>query len=71
MFESSMDPQFEHAVRRTRVVRPPRQKLATFGVTKVHYYMVTEPVYAELDTAKGRPETVVRDGLVTAEWPKW
>lgn len=52
----------------TEVVRPPRQKLATFGTTAVSYYLVTEPVYAEM-LGETR-ETVVRRGLVTAERPQ-
>ena len=32
------------AVRLTRVVRLPRQYLATFGVTRLHYYVVTKPL---------------------------
>ncbi len=53
---------------RTEVLRPPRQALATFGVTAISYYLVTEPVYADLvgDTR----ETVVRHGRVTAERPQ-
>ena len=59
-----------HAVDNTWVVRPPRQALATFGTTSVRYYLVTEPVYPELDaTAKPGEETVVREGVVRAERP--
>ncbi len=36
------------AISRTHVLRPPRQALATFGVTSVVYYLVTQPAYAEL-----------------------
>ncbi len=70
MSEPVMDPRFEYSVKQTHIVRPPRQNLATFGVTKVHYYVVTEPVYTDLNPAKGHPEAVVRDGIVTAERPR-
>ena len=52
----------------TKVLRPPKQALATFGVTSITYYLVTEPVYADLtgDTQ----ETVVREGTVTAARPQ-
>ena len=52
----------------TTVLRTPKQHLATFGVTAVSYYMVTEPVYAEL--AGATQETVVREGRVTAQRPQ-
>lgn len=52
----------------TAVLRAPQQALATFGTTAISYYLVTEPVYAEL-TGDSR-ETVVRHGRVTAERPQ-
>ena len=52
----------------TAVLRPPRQALATFGTTAISYYLVTEPVYAEL--VGQTQETVVRHGRVTAERPQ-
>ncbi len=55
------------AVQLTRVVRLPRQYLATFGVTRLHYYVVTKPLYQEL--VPGKDETVVREGTVVAERP--
>ena len=62
---------YHQAVRRTYVVRPPRQTLATFGVTAIRYYLVAEPVYAGLDLpGSGAEETVVREGVVRAERPQ-
>lgn len=52
----------------TAVLRAPQQALATFGTTAITYYLITEPVYAEL-TGESQ-ETVVRHGLVTAERPQ-
>ena len=53
---------------RTKVVRPPRQALATFGTTNVHYYLVTEAAYSAL--SGGPPDTVIREGRVIAERPR-
>ncbi len=58
----------EYVVQNTEVLRPPKQALITFGVTTVHYYLVTEPVYAEL--SQGQDETVIREGKVVAERPQ-
>ena len=55
------------AVEQTWVVRFPQQHLATFGVTKLSYFVVTEPIYRELD--HGGHEGVVRTGKVIAEEP--
>ena len=38
----------EYVAKHTEVLRPPKQTLATFGTTNVHYYMVTEPSYSEI-----------------------
>ncbi len=46
----------------------PEQKLATFGVTDIYYYLLTKPLYSELDDKLD--ETVVREGRVIAERPK-
>ena len=64
-----VDPELlREVVEQTQVLRPPRQALATFGTTSIDYYLVSEPVYADLvgDTR----ETVVRHGKVTAERPQ-
>jgi len=58
----------EYAARHTEILRHPRQHLATFGVTNVYYYIVTEPVYSEF--VKDVSETVIREGRVVAERPK-
>ena len=57
-----------YAVEHTEVVRPPEQTLATFGVTNIYYYLLTEPVYKEILGKEG--ETVVREGKMIAEKPK-
>ncbi len=62
------DERIREAVRRTEVLRPPKQSLAAFGTTNVYYYLVTEPVYEEL-VSRGS-ETVVREGRVIAERPR-
>lgn len=52
----------------TRVVRTPRRHLATFGSTKLPYYMITEPSYDEWVSQED--ESVIRQGVVMSERPK-
>lgn len=63
-----IDERIRYAVERTKIFRPPEQALATFGLTTIQYYLLTEPVYSELLGEGG--ETVVREGKVIAEKPK-
>ena len=62
------DRRIRHAVRHTEILRAPKQSLYTFGMTSIYYYLVTEPVYAEV--IKNSNETVVREGRVIAEKPR-
>jgi len=62
------DERIEYAIRHTEILRLPRQKLSTFGMTNIYYYLVTEPAYTEL--VKNVTETVVREGRVIAERPR-
>jgi len=62
------DERIQRAIEETDLIRPPKQKLATFGVTDIYYYLLTKPVYSELD--QSLEETVVREGRVIAERPK-
>ena len=55
------------AMEKTWIVRFPTQNLTTFGGTNISYYVVTEPIYKELDSSK--EEGVVRSGRVIAERP--
>ncbi len=57
-----------YAVRNTRILRLPRQSLATFGTTNICYYLLTEPAYAEITQETN--ETVIRKGRVIAERPR-
>mgnify|MGYP001076259410 CR=1 FL=1 len=56
-----MDDKIKYAVEHTELIRPPQQRLATFGSTTLSYYVVT-----------GLAEniTVVRDGKVIAQRPR-
>ena len=56
-----MEDRIKYAVERTELIRPPQQKLATFGSTTLSYYVVTG--LAENITA-------IRDGKVVAERPR-
>jgi len=58
----------EYAARHTEIVRHPRQHLATFGITNIYYYILSEPTYSEISEATN--ETVIREGRVIAERPK-
>jgi hypothetical protein len=49
------------AIQNTQVIRPPRQRLSTFGSTNVYYYMITELM---------QEVNVVREGRVIAARPK-
>jgi len=55
------------AVEQNWVVRFPKQHLATFGTTNIAYYVVTEPIYHEME--QGKDEGVIRTGRVIAERP--
>ena len=58
----------EYAALHTEVIRHPRQHLATFGITIIYYYILSEPSYTEF--SDGTAETVIREGRVIAERPK-
>ena len=51
----------------TKVVRPPKQHLATFGSTRLVYYMVSEPSYREWSVDED--ESVIRQGTVVSKRP--
>ncbi|MEI6185808.1 MAG: hypothetical protein WCP43_01255 [Dehalococcoidia bacterium] len=55
------DDKIRSAIENTLVLRPPRQQLATFGITNVYYYMITELMH---------DVNVVREGRVIAARPK-
>ncbi len=52
----------------TVVARPPKQALATFGVTRVTYHLVTATALA--DDSSAASEAVIRTGTVTANRPQ-
>ena len=66
MFESEKD--LIKAVQKTRVARKPLQYLDTFGTTIINYYVITEPIYSDIDELK--KETVVRTGRVNSGKPQ-
>ncbi len=55
--------EIEYALSHTEIVRPPTQRLNTFGNTSVHYYLLTEP----MDSVN---KTRIREGRVIAERPR-
>ena len=66
MFESEKD--LIKAIQKTRVARKPLQHLATFGTSIINYYVITEPIYSDIDELK--KETVVRSGRVNSGKPE-
>ena len=61
------DRRMAESIQHTRVVRTPKQHLATFGVSRLRYYIVTEPTYA--DISPSGEESVIRDGTVESQRP--
>jgi hypothetical protein len=61
------DERIRDAVLKTQIIRPPKQNLATFGMTNVYYFLVAEATYNEFINGQ---ETVIREGRVIAERPK-
>ena len=57
----NMDDRIKYVMARTELVRPPRQRLSTFGSTTMNYYVVT---------SLAKDLSVVRDGKVVAERPR-
>ena len=62
------DERIRDAIKHTEILRPPKQAIATFGMTNIYYYLVTEPAYSEL--VKTVTETVIREGRVVTERPR-
>jgi len=56
-----MDERIKYALEHTELIRPPQQRLATFGSTTMNYYVVT---------GLAQNISVVRDGKVIAERPR-
>ena len=61
------DRRISEAIQLTQIVRTPKQHLATFGVTNLRYYVVTEPSYGDL--VPGKEESVIREGKVVSLRP--
>jgi len=55
------DKKIQHAIEQTKIIRPPKQSLATFGITNVYYYLITELI---------ENTNIVREGRVIAAKPK-
>jgi hypothetical protein len=55
------DEKIQYAIENTRVIKSPKQKLATFGTTNVYYYLITELM---------ENTNIVREGRVIAARPK-
>jgi hypothetical protein len=56
-----IDEKIQYTIAHTEVLRSPKQSLATFGITNIYYYLVTELMEST---------NVVREGRVIAAKPK-
>ena len=65
----NLDPQIERAIAMTRIIKPPRRVLSTFGSTVIHYHVVSHPVYDGI-FEDDEEDAVIRHGLVRAERPQ-
>ncbi len=66
---NNLNPQIERAIAMTRIIRPPRRTLSTFGSTVINYHVVSQPVYEGIFDEEHK-DTVVRHGLVRADRPQ-
>jgi len=64
-----MEERIRYAIEQTRILKPPRQLLATFGSSVVYYYLLTEPLYLKV-MGKKKPETVIREGKLSWGRPR-
>ena len=56
------------AIKLTKILKTPKQHLATFGVTRTNYYLITQPSYDGL-LQEQQEESVIREGTVVSERP--
>jgi len=59
----------KYAIMNTHILRAPKQKIATFGVTNIKYYIITEPIINEVLKEKDG-DLIIREGKVIAERPQ-
>ncbi len=69
MNPNRLNPELMRAIAMTRVIRPPRQSLATFGSTVVDYHVVSQPIYQGIFDDQPT-EAVIRHGVVKADKPQ-
>ena len=48
----NISPDWMRSVEQTYIIKFPTQHLATFGITSVEYFVVTEPIYTAMDASK-------------------
>ena len=59
----------KEALEETEIMKKPDKLISSSGSTKMHYYVLTEPVYLEAFPEEG-PETRIREGWISWEKPK-
>ncbi len=66
----NIEEKIKYVIENTEVLKAPRKLLASFDSTTIHYYMLTVPLYLDLEERSKENETVVREGKITWQRPK-
>ncbi|MEQ8170936.1 MAG: hypothetical protein ABRQ38_18750 [Candidatus Eremiobacterota bacterium] len=59
----------KYAITHSCVLRQPQQKIATFGVTNIKYFIITDPIINNLIETQ-QNDLILREGQVIAERPQ-
>ncbi|MEQ8224577.1 MAG: hypothetical protein ABRQ37_19825, partial [Candidatus Eremiobacterota bacterium] len=59
----------QYAITHSCVLRQPQQKIATFGVTNIKYFIITDPIINNLIETQ-QNDLILREGQVIAERPQ-
>ncbi|MFW5786697.1 MAG: hypothetical protein ACOCV3_00360 [Halanaerobiales bacterium] len=59
----------KQALKETEILKEPDDLISTSDSTRLHYYVLTEPIYLEAFPDEG-PETRIREGWITWDKPK-
>jgi len=70
----NISPDWMRSVEQTYVIKFPTQHLATFGITSVEYFVVTEPIYTAMDASKKELEKIaefnaLEEKIAEKFWP--
>ena len=65
-----LEEKIKKAIEETEILLLPKKLLSTYESTTVHYYILTEPFYAEFEGKSKHTETVLREGKISWQSPK-